>query len=307
MSRRVILLQGGGSEEREISLKSSSAIHEALSESGYETITLDPQDFSSYLDLGEEILSINPDIVFVGLHGGGGENGTIQAFLSLLNVPFTGSDMRSSSLCMDKEQSFALASRIGIKVPRYYVWNKANFEEREQVIRDLNFPLVIKPNSSGSSVGINIVRDIDEFNPAVCEAFRYSEKIIIQQYIAGSELTVSILGDTALPVVEIKVNDGWYDYRNKYTKGKTIYEVPAALTKGESERIQQMSLSLFRTFGCRAYARVDFRYDGKDFYFLEVNTLPGMTSLSLTPMAAKEAGISFPRLVELIIEYSLHD
>ena len=127
----------------------------------------------------------------------------------------------------------------------------------------------------------------------------------MQRYIAGSELTVSLLGESPLPVVEIKVKQGWYDYRNKYTKGCTMYEVPASLSERETKEIQELSLSIFREFGCRAYARVDYRYDGNDFFFLEVNTLPGMTSLSLTPMAAREQGISFSQLIERIIQYSL--
>jgi|SRR5690554_1318816 D-alanine-D-alanine ligase len=305
MRERVILLQGGFSEEREISLSSSAAIYQALIELNYETIILDPADFSSYLQLGDKIVSLNPHIVFIGLHGGDGENGSVQALLSLLNIPYTGSDMRSSALCMDKEVSFAFASSFGVKVPEYEMISERMKYNRDAIVKILNIPLVVKPNFSGSSVGITIVRDPSELDSAIESAFEYSNRIIVQRYIAGSELTVSLLGSSPLPVVEIKVKEGWYDYRNKYTKGNTFYEVPALLTAEDTREIQELSLTVFRKFGCRAYARVDFRYDGKDFYFLEVNTLPGMTSLSLTPMAAREAGISFPQLIDRIIQESL--
>ncbi|MBW6516513.1 MAG: D-alanine--D-alanine ligase [Candidatus Cloacimonetes bacterium] len=304
MVKKVVLLQGGFSEEREISLKSSAEIHKALNELGYETIPLDPANFTNYLQLGERILSIKPDIVFIGLHGGVGEEGTLQAFLSLLDIPYTGSNMNASSLCMDKHLSFVLAYSIGIKVPEYLVIDEC-IPKNWKFVDNLVLPLVVKPNNSGSSVGITILRDPNNLIEAIQEAFQYSTKVIIQKYIEGSELTVSILGKKALPVVEIKVKDGWYDYQNKYTAGKTIYETPADLSNEQTNKIQDMSIKLFKTFGCRAYARIDFRYDGKDFYFLEINTLPGMTSLSLTPMAAKQVGISFPELVEEIIEYSL--
>jgi len=305
MSRRVVLLQGGFSEERDISLKSSSAIHKALDELNYEAIVLDPTDFPNYLQLGDKILSIKPDIVFIGLHGGAGEDGTIQAFLSLIDIPYTGSDMKASSICMDKHLSFVLASSNKAKVPEYIVLEENQEIDAGTIIENLGMPLVIKPNKSGSSVGITILEDPNDLHQAIREAFQYSSKVIVQKFIEGSELTVSILGNEALPVVEIKVNGGWYDYQNKYTSGKTIYEVPAVLSKEITCKIKAISTKLFKTFGCSAYARVDFRYDGKDLYLLEINTLPGMTSLSLTPMAAKEAGISFPQLIEKIIEYSL--
>ncbi len=304
MKRKVVLLQGGFSEERDISLKSSAAIHQALIDLDYETFQLDPGDFANCLFLGEKIITLKPDIVFIGLHGGSGEDGTIQAFLSLLDIPFTGSGMKSSALCMDKLLSFALAASIGVKIPSYLVLDKES-KNYSSIIDRLGLPLVIKPNNSGSSVGISIVKEPSTLKTAITEAFRYSRQVIAQKYIAGSELTVSILGERALPVVEIKVKEGWYDYQNKYTKGKTIYEVPAVLPAKVTKELQEFGLRIFKLFDCRAYARVDFRYDGQDLYFLEVNTLPGMTSLSLTPMAAKEVGISFPELIKMIIEFSL--
>nr|MDA3813996.1 ATP-grasp domain-containing protein [Candidatus Cloacimonadota bacterium] len=172
--------------------------------------------------------------------------------------------------------------------------------------QNIDFPIGIKPNDSGSSVGISIINKESELYEAIKLAFKYSKKVILEQFIDGRELTVTILGDEALPVVEIIPNDGWYNYKSKYTKGKTIYEVPAKLTSEEKNKIQKQALDVFTLFGCEVYGRVDFRYDGEEFYFLEVNTLPGMTLLSLTPMAAKEAGISFKELLIKIIELSLN-
>lgn len=316
MRRKVVLLQGGDSEEREVSLQSSAAIHQALCELGYESIPLDPADYSDYQKLSEAIVSISPYIVFIGLHGGEGENGSLQALLSLLDIPFTGSDMKSSALCMDKLISFALAKSLGVRIPDYVALERRDYEidslrpgeetrSYEEKIAGLEFPLVVKPNDSGSSVGITIVPDLSQLAAAIDEAFRYGKSIIIQRFIAGSELTVSVLGSQALPVVEIKVKEGWYDYRNKYTSGRTVYEVPAKLSHRETELIRKQSLDIFKSFGCCSYARIDFRYDGRNFYFLEVNTLPGMTSLSLTPMAAKAAGYSFPEMIDRIIKESI--
>ena len=165
--------------------------------------------------------------------------------------------------------------------------------------------MIIKPNDSGSSVGITIINEERELGKSLKHAFEFSKKAIIEQYIEGKELTVTILGNKALPVVEITPNEGWYDFKNKYTKGKTIYNVPAKLKTDEVINIQAKALAVYKLFGCEVYGRADFRYDEKDFYFLEVNTLPGLTELSLTPMAAKEAGVSFKKLLYKIIEYSL--
>jgi D-alanine-D-alanine ligase len=300
-----VLLQGGNSEERDISLKSSAAIKRGLLEIGYEVTELDPHNFISYWELGSKLLEIDPYIVFNGLHGGDGEDGTVQALLSLLNIPFTGTGMKGSALCMDKAHSYSVATAIGIRVPPYLCLNREQSYDIFKIGASYNFPLVIKPNESGSSVGISIVTSYDQITPAIAEAFQYSDRVIIQKFIAGSELAVSVLGDETLPIVEIKVKEGWYDFTNKYTEGKSIYEVPATLSEEMILELQTSSLAIYNTFDCKAYARVDFRYDGTEFYFLEVNTLPGMTELSLTPMAAEKAGIPFPKLLEKIIQLSL--
>ena len=305
MDKTVVLLQGGHSPEREVSIKSAQAVSIALDELGYSVVPIDPADFLGFTDLATELLRVDPVIVFNSLHGGSGEDGTIQAFLKILGIPCTGSGMRASALCMDKAMSYAVANGTGTRCPETVILTKKSNYDIEKIVSSLGLPFVVKPNDSGSSVGIGIVNDLGCFSKMCETAFNYSDKILCQKYIPGTELTVSILGDNALPVVEIAVNDGWYDYNNKYTKGNTKYLVPARISNDLSLELQQNAESLFHLFGCRAYARIDYRFDGNGYYFLEANTLPGMTELSLTPMAAAEVGISFKELIAAIIKFSL--
>ena len=302
----IIILSGGYSEETEVSRTSSAEIKNALSNEECNPTIIDPADFNSYSEMINKIKEIKPDIVFNGLHGAEGEDGSIQSLLALENIPFTGSAQRASAISMDKYISGIIANYIKIKLPKRRLIYKDYEYDYNSIIKYIGFPMVIKPNDSGSSVGISIINKEDELAESVEHALKFSEKAIVEQYIDGRELTVTILGNEALPVVEIIPNNGWYDFKNKYTKGKTIYKVPAKLTCEEKTSIKKQALDVFNLFGCEVYGRVDFRYDGKDFYFLEVNTLPGMTPLSLTPMSAKESGLSFRDLLIKIIELSLN-
>jgi len=304
--KKIIILSGGFSEEADVSRTTSAEIEKTLNENGIDIIIIDPVEFDSYSEMIIKINELKPDIVFNGLHGAEGEDGRIQSLLALGNIHFTGSAQRASAISMDKYISGIIANYLEIKLPKRRLIYKGFEYDFESIIKNVDFPMVIKPNDSGSSVGISIINKESELQGSLRHAFIYSEKAIIEQFIDGRELTVTILGNEALPVVEIIPNDGWYNYKNKYTKGKTIYEVPAKLNIYEVTTIQKQALDVFKLFGCEVYGRVDFRYDGKDFYFLEVNTLPGMTPLSLTPMAAKEAGISFKELLFKIIELSLN-
>ena len=278
--KKIIILQGGKSEEREISLITGREIEKELISIGFSVI------------------------VFNGLHGAEGEDGRIQALLSLNNIAYTGSDYRASAIAMDKVISSILAASAGVPIPKQYIINN-EADHPEKITSQLDFPFVVKPSDSGSSFGISVVRNEEEINSSILEAFKFSNKVICEQFIPGRELTVTILGHQILPVVEIKPKNGWYDFKNKYTSGNTVYEVPAKLSDEENEIIKNYAVKVFARFGCQVYGRVDFRYDGERFYFLEVNTLPGMTSLSLTPMAAKEAGYSFGELLKEIIKLSI--
>lgn len=303
--KNIIILSGGYSEESEVSKTSSREIEKALNNNELNIITIDPADFDSFSQMIKKIKDIKPDIVFNGLHGAEGEDGKLQSLLTLENIPYTGSTHRSSSISMDKYISGIIASYVKLKLPKRRLIYKNYDYELNSIIQAIGYPMVIKPNDSGSSVGISIIKAESELSNAIDLALEYSDKAIIEEFIDGRELTVTILGNEALPVVEIIPKNGWYDYSCKYTKGKTIYEVPAKITQKEKTLIQKQALDVFKIFGCNVYGRVDFRFDGRDFYFLEVNTLPGMTELSLTPMAAKEAGLSFKALLLKIIELSL--
>lgn len=303
-NRRIIILAGGFSEEAEVSKTTSNEVASALESRNYEIKIIDPSSFKNYSEMIKAIREFNPFIVFNGLHGAEGEDGRMQSLLSLEEIPFTGSAYRASAISMDKYISGVLVKYIGISIPSRYLLYKDFDIDSDMIIEKIGFPMVVKPNDSGSSVGVSIITKTDELEKAISTAFKFSDKVLLEQFIEGRELTVTILGKEALPVVEIKPKDGWYDYTNKYTTGHTVYEVPANLTEQESAEIQRQAREIFELFGCKAYARVDFRYEGKVFYFLEVNTLPGMTALSLTPMAAKEAGLNFEELLEKIIEFS---
>ncbi|MCD4819269.1 MAG: D-alanine--D-alanine ligase [Candidatus Cloacimonetes bacterium] len=303
--KKIVILFGGFSEEKEISLISGKEIEKSLKELGYITKMIDHSISKNYSELIENIIDFEPFIVFNALHGAEGEDGRIQALLDLHKIPYTGSGFRASAILMDKFLSSEIVKSMDIPVP-----DKLLIKDDlliEKIICSCSFPLVIKPNDSGSSMGISIVNNESEVENAVQEARKFSKDILLEEYIFGRELTVTILNQKALPVVEIITNSGWYDYINKYTKGKTIYQTPAKLSDKETKQIQQYALEIFNNFGCKSYGRIDFRYDSEKFYFLEVNTLPGMTPLSLTPMAAKEAEIDFKELLEIIIQSSLEN
>jgi D-alanine-D-alanine ligase len=304
MSKKVIVLCGGFSEEKEVSKKSSSAISGALIDNGFNVELVDPVDFSSYSDLINYIKHKNPYIVFNGLHGAEGEDGRIQSILSLEKIHFTGSKHTGSAIAMNKYVSTLIAKSIGVPSPKQVLLTQKRSLTDEE-IEMIGLPLIVKPNSNGSSVGVHIVKEKQNLEKAVTDAYLYDTEVLCQQFIPGRELTVSVLGNEVLPVVEIIPNEGFYDYTNKYTKGKTSYVCPADLNDNEVLIIQKFAKDIFHTCSCSVYGRVDFRYDGNHFYFLEINTLPGMTELSLTPMAAKAVGLSFDSLIKRIIELSV--
>jgi D-alanine-D-alanine ligase len=339
----IIVLTGGISSERNVAIASGKAIAQALRETGHKVKVIDPvfgasqpgekDIFDSHPAIGKEFptanelkvfsnkkviecinssLFDNTDIVFLGLHGKFGEDGKIQSLLEMRGVKYTGSGVTSSAMAMDKDISKILFQHYDIPTPEWFMLNKphSKVKEIDRLIKDtLGYPVVIKPNDEGSTVGLSIVQpDVEDvqLEKALSRAVEYSDRIMAEEYIGGRELTVAILGEEALPVVEIKPLDGFYDYEHKYTKGKTEYFCPADIPKPLAEELQKQSLLAHNCLGCKVYSRVDFRYDSDGKYFcLEVNTLPGMTELSLVPQAAKAKGISFPELVSKIIEYSL--
>jgi D-alanine-D-alanine ligase len=245
------------------------------------------------------------DVVFLALHGGQGEDGTIQALLDLTGKPYTGSGVLASALSMDKAMSKKVFEREGILTPEWFSVKGSNPSDSSSIAERtetaFGFPCVVKPNNQGSTVGLTVVEEKRTLTRALACAGEYADHILIERYIPGRELTVGMLGDQPLPVVEIIPEHGIYDYECKYTHGKSRYVCPAEIPEKKAKEIQAIGLRAFQALGCEGYARVDFRYGEDDqFYCLEVNTLPGMTSLSLVPMAAKALGIDFPKLVDRI-------
>lgn len=302
-NKKIAVLMGGPSTEREVSLNTGGAILTALQEKGYQAIgiDLDPLHFV------EQIKAENVDIVFNAIHGKFGEDGIVQGALELLGIPYTGSGVLASAIAMDKVISKRLFTADGIPTPRslFFARTTDTVEVLAAVHNMFTLPIVVKASSQGSSIGVSIVTDDSLLKAAIDEAFGYSDHIVVEEFIKGKELTVAVIGDStaqALPIIEIVPHSGRYDYRSKYTKGCTDYIVPAELDKKVTEQIQSFAVKAFQLFGCRGVARVDFMMDeAQQPYVLEINTIPGMTATSLVPKSAAAAGISFSDLCEKIL------
>lgn len=298
--QHVAVLLGGWSAEREVSLVSGAAAARALRESGYRVTEIDVSR-----DLGALMgaLTPRPDVVFNALHGRGGEDGTIQGVLDILGLRYTHSGMTASAIAMDKTLTKRLLESVGVRSPKGMV------ATREQVLAGdiMPAPYVLKPNNEGSSVGIRIVRPGDNRDPVDAESWNHGETVLIEQYIPGRDLTVAVMGDRALTVTEIRPHSGFYDYSAKYTDGRATHLVPAPAPQAVLDEAMRMALLAHRTLGCAGVSRSDFRWDDaiKDsagVYFLEINTQPGMTPLSLVPEQAAHLGISFAELVVWMVE-----
>ena len=293
---KVGVLMGGPSEEREVSLSSGSAVLKACENLGYDVI---PLEFENDYKTLKNTLKTRK-IIFNALHGGIGENGKIQAWLDSNNIKHTGSDSISSALCMNKSDSKSIVRSLGIKTPEWELLK--NINERPT----LDIPFVIKPNNQGSTVGLNIVFKDSEIDFAIKEAFKFGNQIMVEKYIDGRELTVPILGSKSYSIVEIEPSNDFYDYDCKYTPGMSKYVCPAELSLQITSAIQRDTELVFNELGCGVYGRADYLIDSSDdYYFLEMNTLPGMTSTSLFPKSVNVSGLSFEDLIEQIIKLSL--
>lgn len=298
---KITVILGGHSGEREVSMDSGNAIAEACSALGHEVVKVEIN--GNLESLIPEIKSA--DLVFNGLHGTGGEDGSIQGFLKSLQVPFTGSGVESSAICMDKRVSKSLAENKAIKTPDWITVD--NNEEIPNRI-ELTYPLVVKPSREGSSIGLSIIQDSSQLTQAVDAARQHAGVVLIEEYIKGKEITVSVIGNETYPIVEIIPSHEFYDYQCKYTEGMSEYRCPADLPENKTRDIQAIALQIHIMMGCRHYSRVDFRIDENgNAYFLEINTLPGMTSTSLFPKSAKANGLSFNDLIEKIIQLAQKD
>jgi len=299
MISKIAILTGGDSAEREISLKSCAAIEKACNELGYTTKQIIMDDNAQKLI--PELVEV--DFVFSALHGGKGENGVIQGLLDSLNLPYNGSGVLASSLGMEKSLTKQLAKSYGIQTPEWKVFREMNKSKKH--IPD-KFPVVVKPSADGSTIGLSFVRNLAEFTEAVELADKYDGDIMIENYLDGRELTVTIIGQKAYPIIEIIPKHKFYDYECKYQAGMSEYICPAKLSNTLTEKIKNIALDIFNILQCSGYARADFILDkNNDPWFLEINTLPGMTNTSLVPKSAMAAGISFNDLIQMIINESI--
>lgn len=330
----LLVIYGGTSPERNVSLASGEAIATALRELGHNVSRLDPAlpdllvpegqnlageaigaetDNRSWRDLEpQELLQLvemtsqlAPDLVYIALHGGWGENGALQGLLELAGIRYTGSGVLASAAAMDKHYTKRLARHLGITLPRSELFRRGISENVPRP--DYGFPVIVKPNAMGSTLGLCLAEDRAEMERAIELILQdLKDDVLVEEFIPGSEITCTVLGGEALPLVEIKPREGFYDYINKYTEGKTDYLVPAPLAEEVTHRIQQDAVNICRALQVEALARVDFRVTPEgESAFLEVNTSPGMTVTSLVPKAAAAIGLSFNQLVERIVELSL--
>lgn len=295
---KIAVFAGGPSSEREISLKSGKAVYEALRRRKQDVDFVDVND--NFL---KNLKDVKADVVFIALHGRFGEDGAIQTMLEELRLPYTGSGIQASRLALDKIASRELFLTNGLRVPRYRAI-KRNVDTND-ILSEFETPFVIKPRHEGSSIGLSIVRDKKRAKTALDTAFRYGDTVIVEEYVHGRELTVGILEERALPVIEIIAKNRVYDYDAKYEDKDTRYIVPADLKEDVYNSAQDSALRAHNTLNCRDFSRVDMRMDAEgNIFVLEVNTIPGMTERSLLPKAALAAGLSFEDLCLKLVDLS---
>lgn len=293
---------GGTSSEKEISLRSGTTIRNGLIEAGWNVVLFDIRE-SDVPSLIDELRKF--DVVFIGFHGGAGEDGRVQSILDIAGIPYTGSDHISSALAMDKIFSKRIFENARIPTPGWLPWVSEEEPPIENIVAQFGFPVVIKPAREGSTVGITIAKNEKELIAGIATARGFGKRILFEEYIPGREVTSSFLEGERLPVIEIIPKDGFYDYEHKYTSGASVYECPANLPESVADEIIDIGYRTCALLGIRHYGRVDFRLNGDKPYVLEVNSLPGMTPLSLVPLSAKTAGIGFPMLVDRIARMAI--
>ena len=308
MKEKILVLMGGISTEREISLKSGNAVAKALKEADYEVETLDIQP-----DNISKITEIKPDAVYLALHGKGGEDGCIQGMLEWMGIPYTGPGVAASAVCMDKSLTKKILLQCGIPTPKSVEYTKEQCTDTDKVTKELisqlGIPMVLKSPCQGSSIGVVIVRDEASIADAMDEIFKYGDVLLAEQFVSGTEISVPVVGNDTqevFPIIEIVPTSEFYDFRSKYTPGMSQHIIPARISKEASEKVNRLAAEVYKKTGCRGVSRIDFIVDENDNPFvIEINTLPGMTETSLVPDSAKHAGISFPQLVDKIVKLAL--
>ena len=304
---KVAVLKGGRSLEREVSLRSGANAEAALRRLGHEVLGVDAD-----AHLVRTLRAERPDAAFIALHGKGGEDGTVQELLEILEIPYTGPGVLACERAMDKVVAKAHFTAVGIATPQAYAFRQDAFRElgAGEAIPDirerLGLPLIVKPASQGSALGISVVRETDDIANALMNAFSYDERVLMERFVAGRELAVSVIGTAdawALPVVEAIPRDrDFYDFEARYTPGLTDFVAPARLPDAVAQEAAALALACYRALGCRGMSRVDMILDAEDrLWVLEINAIPGMTDTSLLPKAAEAAGLGFDEVVERIL------
>ncbi len=305
---KVAVLKGGRSLERGVSLRSAARVEDALEALAHEVLALDVGP-----DLVRRLGDERPDVAFVAMHGVGGEDGTAQELLELLDIPFTGPGVAACARCMDKVLAKHAMREAGLPTPDWFAFNQTAFRELGaadalgQLERRLGFPLVVKPSRGGSSLGVKFAADAGEVPGALISAFSYDDRVLLERFVEGRELAVSVLGAEALPVVEaIPAEGDSYDFEARYEIGRTRFVCPAELSDAERDTVTETALAAYRALGCAGFARVDLILADSGPQVLEANAIPGLTDTSLLPQAAEAAGMGFERLVERILDLALH-
>ena len=310
---KVAVLKGGRSLERGVSLRSGARVEDALERLGHEVLAIDVGP-----DLVKRLVAERPDVAFVAMHGVGGEDGTVQELLEILGIPFTGPGAAACARCMDKVQAKDAIDEAGretpgLKTPHWFAFNQTAFREfgaadaLGRLEETLGFPLVVKPSRGGSSLGVRFARSPGEVPEALVSAFSYDDRVLLERFVDGRELAVSVLGDEPLPVVEaILLQGDRYDFEARYEIGRTRFACPAELSAEEERAVTEAALGTYRALGCTGFARIDLILGDDGPWLLEANAIPGLTDTSLLPQAAEAAGLSFEQLVERILDLALH-
>jgi D-alanine-D-alanine ligase len=306
---RVAVLKGGRSLERNVSLRSGARVEDALQRLGHDVVPIDVG-----ADLVDRLQDVAPDVAFVALHGRGGEDGTVQELLELIGVPYTASGPSACSRCMDKVVAKHELRGAGLPTPDFYAFSQAAFEELgaaralPALEERLDFPIVVKPAAQGSALGIKFARTAADVPAAIVAAFSYDTKVLLERYVEGRDLAVSVIDGEALPVVEAIPNEeDFYDFEARYEIGRTTFQCPAEIGDEATARAQELALAAYATLGCAGFARVDLMLEEGtgELQLLEANAIPGLTDTSLLPLAAEAAGISFEDLIARIVELAV--
>jgi D-alanine-D-alanine ligase len=305
---RVAVLKGGRSLERQVSLRSGARVEDALGRLGHEVVPIDVA-----VDLIHRLRETGPEVAFIAMHGRDGEDGTVQELLEILGIPYTGSGVLACTRATDKVLAKHLMVEAGIPTPEFFAFNETAFRELgaaealPAIEERLDFPIVVKPSSQGSALGIKFARSAADVPAALVAAFSYDSRVLLERYVDGRDLAVSILDDEPLPVVEaVPRDEEFYDFEARYEIGRTDFVCPADLADGLTEQAHDLALRTYRLLGCSGFARVDLMLDtAGELTVLEANPIPGLTETSLLPQAAEAAGVPFDELVGRILELAL--